>query len=141
MAQGNNVPTVPDVPSEPAEPSTINITWNDGIKIDKKTGAETSNSTYSASDFIACDTSKTYTLSLTSSMKSYNANIFICYYDESQSFISCSDNHIGSYSYGEEIFTTELSFPSNAKYIKLRLYADNNGITAIDKSIITLTAN
>ena len=141
MSQGNNVPTVPSEPSEPSDPSTPTITWNNGIKLDKTTGAESSSSNYSASDFIACDTSKTYTLSLTSSILSYNGNVFICYYDESQSFISCSENYVGSYHMGQEVLTTELSFPSNAKYIRLRFFADNDGVTAIDKSIITLTSN
>ena len=141
VSQGNNVPTVPSEPSEPSDPSTPTITWNNGIKLDKTTGAESSSSNYSASDFIACDTSKTYTLSLTSSMSSHSGNVFICYYDESQSFISCSENYVGSYHMSQEVLTTELSFPSNAKYIRLRFFADNNGVTAIDKSIITLTSN
>ena len=137
VVQGTNKPTIP----EPPVTTTENITWNNGVKIDRSTGAETSDVNYSASNFIACDTSKTYTLNLASSMSSHAGNVFICYYDENKSFISCSDNFIGSYSGSSEVFTTGLSFPSNAKYIKLRLYADNNGITAIDKSIITLTAN
>ena len=130
--------TTPSEPTEPSEPTTPTITWNNGVKIDRSTGAETSDVNYSASNFIACDSSKTYTLNLASSMSSHAGNVFICYYDENKSFISCSDNFIGSYSGSSEVFTTGLSFPSNAKYIKLRLYADNNGITAIDKSIITL---
>lgn len=139
VSQGNNTPTVPSEPSEPSDPSVPTITWNNGIKLDKTTGAESSSDNYSASDFIACDTSKTYTLSLTSSISSHAGNVFICYYDESQSFISCSENYVGSYHMSQEVLTTELSFPSNAKYIRLRFYADNNGVTAIDKSIITLT--
>ena len=131
VAQGNNTPTVP------SEPTRIDITWNDGIKIDKKTGAETSDPNYSASDFIVCDSSKTYMLKLESSMSSQNGNVFICYYDKNQSFISCSDNFIGTYKGSSEEFTAELSFPSNAKYIKLRLYAFEP--SAIDKSIIKLT--
>ena len=133
MVQGNNAPTVP------AEPSTIDITWNDGIKIDKSTGVETSDSNYSASDFIAFDTGKTYTLNLTSSLSSYSASVFICYYDENKSFISCSSNYVGLYHSDSEVLTTELSIPSNAKYIKLRLSSPNVG--AIDKSIITITTN
>lgn len=137
VAQDNNVPTVP---SEPSKPDAPTITWNNGIKLDRTTGAESSSNNYSASDFITCDTSKTYTLSLTSSILSYNGNVFICYYDESQSFISCSSNYVGSYHTGQEVLTTELSFPSNAKYIRLRFYSNNNA-SAIDKSIITLTSN
>ena len=133
VVQGNNAPTVP------AEPSTIDITWNDGIKIDKSTGVETSDSNYSASDFIAFDTGKTYTLNLTSSLSSYSASVFICYYDENKSFISCSSNYVGLYHSDSEVLTTELSIPSNAKYIKLRLSSPNVG--AIDKSIITITTN
>lgn len=138
VVQGNNAPSVPSVPSVPDTSSTIDITWNNGVKIDRSTGAETSDTNYSASNFIACDTSKTYTLNLASSMSSHAGNVFICYYDENKSFISCSDNYVGTYHSSPDVFSAELSFPSNAKYIKLRFYADNNGVTAIDKSIITL---
>ena len=147
VSQGNNTPTVPSEPTEPSEPTipeppvttTENITWNDGIKIDKSTGVETSDSNYSASDFIAFDTGKTYTLNLTSSLSSYSASVFICYYDENKSFISCSSNYVGLYHSDSEVLTTELSIPSNAKYIKLRLSSPNVG--GIDKSVITLTHN
>lgn len=128
VAQGN-APTVPT--------NTIDITWNDGIKIDKSTGTETADNNYSASNFIACDPTKTYTLNLASSMATYNGNVYICYYNESKSFISCSDNFIGIHNGSTENFTAELSLPTNAKYIKLRFYATN--VSAIDKSIITLT--
>lgn len=70
-------------------------------------------------------------------MSSYNGNVFICYYDVNKSFISCSNNYIGSHSGSSEKFEAELAFPSNAKYIKLRLYAFEP--SAIDKSIIKLT--
>lgn len=128
VAQGN-APTVPT--------NTIDITWNDGIKIDKSTGTETADNNYSASNFIACDPTKTYTLNLASSMATYNGNVYICYYNESKSFISCSDNFIGIHNGSTENFTAELSLPTNAKYIKLRFYATN--VSTIDKSIITLT--
>lgn len=137
VVQGANKPTLP---AEPTEPSTPTITWNDGIKIDKSTGTESSNSNYSASDFIACDTSKTYTLNLTSSIASHNGNVFICYYNGSKSYISCSSNYIGSYQSSAEQFTAELSFPANAKYIKLRFFTDK-GASNVDKSVITLTTN
>ena len=135
VAQGNNAPTIPSVPDTP---STIDIIWNDGVKIDRNTGAETSSAEYSASNFIVCDSSKIYTLNIASSMSSYNGNVFICYYDENKSFISCSDNFIGVHNGSSEVLKTELSIPSNAKYIKLRFYT--NGVaSSIDKSIITLT--
>ena len=139
VSQGNNAPTVPSEPTEPSEPTTPTIAWNDGVKIDKSTGAETSDTNYSASNFIACDSSKTYTLNLTSSLSSYSASVFICYYDKNKSFISCSSNYVGLYHSDSEVLTTELSIPSNAKYIKLRLSSSNVG--GIDKSVITLTHN
>lgn len=86
------------------------------------------------------DTSKTYTLNLTSSIASYNGNVFICYYNGSKSYISCSSNYIGSYQSSAEQFTAELSFPANAKYIKLRFFTDR-GASNVDKSVITLTVN
>ena len=86
---------------------------------------------------MACDISKTYTLKLSSSMASFNGYVFVCYYDKNQSYISCSDNFVGTYQGSAEKFTAELAFPSNANYIKLRLYATD--ISAINKSTITLT--
>ena len=135
VAQGNNAPTVPSVPDTP---STIDITWNDGVKIDRNTGAETSNVNYSASNFIACDSSKTYTLNWASSVPISSRNVFACYYDENQSFISCGSDFVGSYKQSAEQFTADLSIPTNAKYIKLRLYAVHDA-SSMDKSIITLT--
>ena len=70
-------------------------------------------------------------------MSSYNGNVFICYYDANKSFISCSSNFVGIYKGSAEKFEAELAFPSNANYIKLRLYALD--ISAIVKSTITLT--
>ena len=135
VAQGNNAPTVPSVPDTP---STIDITWNDGIKIDRNTGAETSDVNYSASNFIAYDSSKTYTLNLASDFPHYGSNVFACYYDESQSFISCGDDFVGSYHDSSNVYTADLSIPTNAKYIKLRLYAVADA-SSMDKSIVTIT--
>lgn len=132
VAQGTNEPTLPP------EPTIIDIAWNDGVKIDRSTGTETSNSEYSASDFIACDNSKTYTLNLASDSPTHGCNVFACYYDENKSFISCGSDFIGSYQLSSDVYTADLSLPTNAKYIKLRLFAANDTST-MDKSIITLT--
>lgn len=140
IAQGANEPTIPPKLPEESEPTTISITWNDGVKIGRSDGVETSDVQYSASNFITRDNSKTYTLSLVSSMTSFGGNVFICYYDESQSFISTSDNYLGNYDVAPEVLTTELSFPSNAKYFKLRFYS-SNAASENDKSVITLTTN
>ena len=132
VAQGTNEPTLPP------EPTIIDIAWNDGVKIDRSTGAETSSSEYSASDFIACDNSKTYTLNLASDFPTHGGNVFACYYDENKSFISCGSDFIGSYQSSSDVYTADLSLPTNAKYIKLRLFAAVDAST-MDKSIITLT--
>ena len=132
VAQGTNKPTLPP------EPTIIDIAWNDGVKIDRNTGAETSSSEYSASDFIACDNSKTYTLNLASDFPTHGGNVFACYYDENKTFISCGSDFIGSYQMSSDVYTADLSLPTNAKYIKLRLFAAVDAST-MDKSIITLT--
>lgn len=132
VAQGTNEPTLPP------EPTIIDIAWNDGVKIDRSTGAETSSSEYSASDFIACDNTKTYTLNLASDFPTHGGNVFACYYDENKSFISCGSDFIGSYQSSSDVYTADLSLPTNAKYIKLRLFAVVDAST-MDKSIITLT--
>ena len=132
VVQGTNEPTLPP------EPTIIDIVWNDGVKIDRSTGAETSSSEYSASDFIACDNSKTYTLNLASDFPTHGGNVFACYYDENKSFISCGSDFIGSYQSSSDVYTADLSLPTNAKYIKLRLFAAVDAST-MDKSIITLT--
>lgn len=131
VAQGTNEPTLPP------EPTIIDIAWNDGVKIDRSTGVETSSSEYSASDFIACDNNKTYTLNLASDFPTHGGNVFACYYDENKSFISCGSDFIGSYQSSSDVYTADLSLPTNAKYIKLRLFAPD--ASTMDKSIITLT--
>ena len=137
VTQGNNAPTVP---SEPSEPSAPTITWNDGVKIDKTTGAETSSDIrYSASNFIAYDSSKTYTLNY-GGTRTNNVNIFVCYYDSAQSFISCGSEFVGTYKMSAVVSSIQLPVVDNASYIKLRYYSDNNASNN-DKSVVTLTLN
>ena len=137
VTQGNNAPTVP---SEPSEPSAPTITWNDGVKIDKTTGAETSSDNrYSASNFIAYDSSKTYTLNY-GGTRTNNVNIFVCYYDSAQSFISCGSEFVGTYKMSAVVSSIQLPVVDNASYIKLRYYSDNNASNN-DKSVVTLTLN
>ena len=137
VTQGNNAPTVP---SEPSEPSAPTITWNDGVKIDKTTGAETSSDIrYSASNFIAYDSSKTYTLNY-GGTRTNNVNIFVCYYDSAQSFISCGSEFVGTYKMSAVVSSIQLPVVDNASYIKLRYFSDNNASNN-DKSVVTLTLN
>ena len=129
VVQGTNAPTTPP---EPAEPSLIDITWRDGVKIDRSTGAETADSNYSASDFIDYNSNNTYKLAI--SIEFSLGNVFPCFYDSNKSFISCGTEYIGAYD--TTTYECTLSKVENAKYIKLRL----SGVSSLaDKSVITLT--
>ena len=120
-----------------AVPEIVEITWNDGVKLDKSTGAESSSDKYSASSFIAYDNSKTYTLTLLDTSIT-DFTTFVCYYGSSQEFISCGSEFIGVYQNSEPVGEFTLPVVENASYIRLRLFK-NSGTSNFDKSVVTLT--
>ena len=120
-----------------AVPEIVEITWNDGVKLDKSTGAESSSDKYSASSFIAYDNSKTYTLTLLDTSIT-DFTTFVCYYGSSQEFISCGSEFIGVYRNSEPVGEFTLPVVENASYIRLRLFK-NSGTSNFDKSVVTLT--
>ena len=120
-----------------AVPEIVEITWNDGVKLDKSTGAESSSDKYSASSFIAYDNSKTYTLTLLDTSIT-DFTTFVCYYGSSQEFISCGSEFIGVYRNSEPVGEFTLPVVENASYIRLRLFK-YSGTSNFDKSVVTLT--
>ena len=103
-----------------AEVDGINVIWTKGTKIDKTTGAESSSNAYEASNYIEVDSTKTYTIELTDTTNATkaDANIFVCYYDENRTFLSCSSNYV----INQTTYSNTIPLVSNTKYIRLRGY-------------------
>lgn len=98
------------------------ITATQGIKIDKKTGAESTSNNYGASNYIEFDNSYTYTAhcSINSSNVPAGADYSysIIYYDANQHFISNND----LIAKADGICDKVIPNISNAKFIRVRYY-------------------
>ena len=117
----------------------VATTWTAGIKIDRHTGAETSDSNYHAGNYIDYDDSKIYTLYANEDSKNTATYVYVCYYNEDKTFISCTDGFVGySATYGYYA-SAELEIPNGTKYIRLRGYSKNGTVNDV-QSVTTLVA-
>ena len=78
--------TVGVLPNEPEGVKTreINLTWNNGIKIDKNTGIDSSDENYSASDNITIQDGFTYIVN--QKFGGYGA-VYVCFYDNNNQYL------------------------------------------------------
>ena len=116
----------------------VATTWTAGIKIDRNTGAETSDSNYHAGNYIDYDDSKKYTLYANEDSKNTATYVYVCYYNEDKTFISCTDGYVGYAKYGYYA-SAELEIPNGTKYIRLRARSKYGTVNDV-QSVTTLVA-
>lgn len=114
-------------------PSEYPYGFNYRTKIDKTTGAESTDTknSYSCTDFVEIGSATTIntplryddmvSLGVTSGLTNYILSR-VCYYDENKTFISCSADQFEVKKTGTNNLPYTISAPSNAKYLKLRTY-------------------
>ena len=104
-------------------PVEIPLTWEYGAALDKATGevSSTGSTSYSASDYVAVDSNKTYTLTRDSYM--YNSCNLI-WYDANDNFISYVELPFTSInaSGGSSDLSYQFTPPANAAKFRLRLW-------------------
>ena len=88
--------------------------WQFGYISD--TGEMVSSTAIATFGYIEVNSSTTYSISLSTTVTGYR----ICYYDNTRTFISRSDNYTTS---------TTITTPSNARYIRIFINVDNVSIT------------
>lgn len=131
LVVGAGDPEEPDTPDIPNPPDTT-LTWDLGTKIDSSTGVETTgNTTYSASNYIEIVDGYTYTVY--KNMAKWDS-VKVVYYDENQSFISCSSSIISE---TQETASAVIPIIDGAKYFRIRLY---HTVSNFDDSDWSLTA-
>ena len=105
----------------------VTLTWFDGVKLDKSTGAESSDVNYFASDYVEIISGYTYTAGKRAG--TYPVGVNIMYYTADKQVIA-SAYQTGIPNAGTD--TGELSvvlvIPSNAAYFRLRCY-DSDYVT------------
>lgn len=131
--------TLVEIPAKdtPGEGQT-GLTWNYNIRIDKNTGDITTGSTdYFASDFIEVNEGDVIDITTTITGTSPNYEIKLCYYNDSQNFISCDTNALVKTD--QSIFGGQSVIGSGIKYVRLRGYAA--GTDAQHTFVSSLTFN
>ena len=129
--------TLVEIPAKdtPGE-GQIALTWNYNTKIDKTSGDISEDISYCASDFIEVNEGDELTLR-TSANNSVNYSGRVCYYDESQNFLSCDSAE--TIRTTDSIFINNFVIGSGVKYIRLRCYA---GVLAYQQAFTnSLTLN
>lgn len=108
------------------------LNWSIGTKIDTSTGAETSSSTYAASNYIEIVSGWTYTLTRTK----YEYDAKVCYYDANRKFLSCTSSNLVSIA-GKELVAV-IPVIETAKYFRIRAYASGT-TTPLNESVESTT--
>lgn len=116
----------------------ILITWQNGVKLSKTDGSveSTGQATYSASDFIQLDSTKTYTLNLVVDVTTVNSNTGIIYYDASGNYVSTVADVVGKTA-GVTSYT--LVPPTNAAQIRIRAYDGSYSYAFVKQHYIAVT--
>ncbi len=101
----------------------IPITMTAKVKLDKITGAESTNNAYGASNFIKYDNTHIYTVEVDSEASRLSEwNINICYYDDNSKFVSYSPNGDVLNSRDNTITSAMIPKVEGATQIRLRIY-------------------
>ena len=130
--------TLVEIPAKdtPGEGQT-GLTWNYGTKIDKTNGSISTSTDYCASDFIEVNEGDIIDITTTITGTSPNYEIKLCYYNDSQNFISCDTNAL--IKADQSIFGGQSVIGSGIKYVRLRGYAE--GTDAQHTLVNSLTLN
>jgi hypothetical protein len=98
---------------------TVTLVWTDSLKLDKTTGAESTDSSYFASDYISLVSGCTYTVGRTQAQSQFKVEVM--YFDASKSVLSVVEAW-GNTAGDREPKSYVLEPPSNAAYFRLRGY-------------------
>ena len=121
----------------PAKEVTETLTWYYDTKIWKDNGDISTSTEYCASDFIEVNEGDIIDIATTINSASVNYEVRLCYYDASQSFISCDTNT--SIKTERSIFRGQSTIGNGIKYIRIRCYA--NGTDNQHTFVNSLTLN
>lgn len=115
--------TLVEIPAKdtPGEGQT-GLTWNYDTAINKNDGSISTSTKYCASDFIEVNEGYVVNIATTINTTSPNYEVKLCYYDNSQNFISCDTNALIKPEQSK--FSGQSIIGSGIKYIRLRCYAD-----------------
>ena len=131
----------------------ISVTWVDNVKIDKESGGESSMELYCASEYINYNSNYSYELDFNKAKSEISVSnpifsLSVCYYDVNKAFIRClpSNGYIitcGSTQFADTIPQIGTAIPTveNAKFIRLRVYANNKQVREEFKSTLVLNSN
>lgn len=115
-----------------AVPDTA-LTWSVGTKLDSSTGAESTSTSYAASNYVEIIDGWTYSLVKTSESA---VGAKVCYYDVSKTFLSTSGDVLVT---GTATETVAVPIISGAKYFRIRLYV-GEGVEDKHINAVTMTA-
>ena len=121
----------------PAKEVTETSTWHYDTVINKNDGSISTSTKYCASDFIEVNEGYAIDIATTINTTSPNYEIKLCYYNDSQNFISCDTNALVKAD--QSIFGGQSVIGSGIKYIRLRGYAE--GTDAQHTLVNSLTLN
>ena len=121
----------------PAKEVTETSTWHYDTVINKNDGSISTSTKYCASDFIEVNEGDVIDITTTITGTSPNYEIKLCYYNDSQNFISCDTNALVKAD--QSIFGGQSVIGSGIKYIRLRGYAE--GTDAQHTLVNSLTLN
>ena len=130
--------TLVEIPAKdtPGEGQT-GLTWNYSTKINKTDGSISTSTDYCVSDFIEVNEGDIIDITTTITGTSPNYEIKLCYYNDSQNFISCDTNALVKTD--QSIFGGQSVIGSGIKYVRLRGYAE--GTDAQHTLVNSLTLN
>ena len=105
----------------PAKEATETLTWHYDTMIDKDDGSISTSTKYCASDFIEVNEGDIFNITTTIDSTSTNYEAKLCYYGNSQNFISCDIDALIKTK--QSIFSGQSTIGSGIKYIRMRCYA------------------
>lgn len=130
--------TLVEIPAKdtPGEGQT-GLTWHYDTLIDKNNGSISTSTSYCASDFIEVNEGDVIDVVTTINTTSPNYEVKLCYYDNSQNFISCDTNALIKTT--QSIFRGQSTIGNGIKYIRIRCFA--NGASNQHTLVNSLTLN
>lgn len=105
----------------PAKEATETLTWHYDTMIDKNDGGISTSTKYCASDFIEVNEGDIFNITTTINSTSTNYEVKLCYYGNSQNFISCDNDAL--IKINQSKFSGQSTIGSGIKYIRMRCYA------------------
>ena len=123
----------------PAKEATETLTWHYDTMIDKDDGSISASTKYCASDFIEVNEGDIFNITTTINSTSANYEVKLCYYDNSQNFISCNNDAL--IKTNQSKFSGQSTIGSGIKYIRMRCYASgtDNQHTFVNSLTLNIT--